>query len=122
MSTAWLPSGFFHAIWTNGSDHDWKKTMVLPEDTGRIAQAFLDAELRALGERAYEREYRCVFDSSDAKAFTWDRIDAAFYTEGPTPPLKPTFGEEDPVIGRQSAFANDPFQPRQFAGKFRSEV
>ena len=30
--------------------------------------------------------------------------------------------EDDPVIGRQSAFANDPFQPRQFAREFWSEV
>ena len=53
-----------------------------------------------------------MFDSSDASAFTWAQIDGAFSTEGPTPPLKPAFGEEDPVIDRQSAFANDPFQPR----------
>ena len=68
MSTAWLSSGFFHDIWTNGSEQDWQKTMVLPEDTGRIPPAFLEAERRALGERAYDREYRCQFDSSDANA------------------------------------------------------
>ena len=33
MSTAWLSSGFFHDIWMNGSEQDWQKTMVLPEDT-----------------------------------------------------------------------------------------
>src|SRR5262245_2836960 len=34
MSTAWLSSGFFHDIWANGSDLDWTKIEVLPEDTG----------------------------------------------------------------------------------------
>ena len=115
MSTAWLSSGFFHDIWTNGSEQDWQKTMVLPEDTGRIPPAFLEAERRALGERAYDREYRCQFDSSDANAFSWDRIDAAFDTEGPTPPLKPAHGEEDPVVARELAFADDPFRPRRSA-------
>src|SRR4051812_14395096 len=98
---------------------DWTKTMVLPEHTGRIPKAFLDAELRALGQRAYDREYRCVFDSSDAAAFTWAQIDGAFSTEGPTPPLKPAFGEEDPVIDPRNAFGYDPFQ-RRFAASLRS--
>ena len=115
MSTAWLSSGFFHDIWTNGSEQDWHKTMVLPEDTGRIPPAFLEAERRAIGERAYDREYRCKFDSSDANAFSWDRIDAAFDTEGPTPPLKPTHGDEDPVVARELAFADDPFMPMRSA-------
>ena len=66
-----------------------------------------------MGERAYDREYRCVFDSSDASAFSWTQIDNAFgAVEGPVPRLKPTDAEEDPVRSRELAFTGDPFAHR----------
>ena len=38
-----------------------------------------------------------------------------FGTREPTPPLKPAQGEEDPVVARELAFADNPFRPRRSA-------
>lgn len=112
-STAWLSSGFFYDTFVNGSSEDWMKLEAKPQDTGRISQAFLDAERRALGPRAYAREYENVFDSDDASVFSLVDIDAAFGTViVPTPPLKPAGATEaglDPVTNTQPAFTRDPF-------------
>ena len=120
MSTAWLSSGFFHDIWTTAASTTGQKTIVLPRTPAgsRRRSSRPNAGARPAGLRSrislHVRQFRRL-------GVHMGQIDGAFSTEGPTPPLKPAFGEEDPVIGRESAFPNDPFQPRQFAATFRSE-
>ena len=67
-------SGFFHDIWIERQrDRTGQKTMVLPEDTEQDLAGVSRCGTKGVGERAYDREYRCEFDSSDANAFSWDQ-------------------------------------------------
>jgi hypothetical protein len=102
-STAWARRGFFHETWAGG-DPAWLRVEARPEQTGRIPASFLAAERRALGERAYSREYENSFDAVDSSAFDFAAIDAAFAPDDPRPAPPPT-AEGETVIRREPAFA-----------------
>jgi hypothetical protein len=101
-STAWARRGFFYETWA-AEDTPWLRVEARPEDTGRIPADFLAAERRALGERAYAREYENSFDATDSAAFALDAIDAAFAPSDPRP-APPPLVEGETILRREPAF------------------
>jgi hypothetical protein len=110
-----MAEGFFHREWSEGSDEDWLKMPVRPEDVPhRISPAFLAAEKRSLGDKVYAREYEVQFGLADNSLFPRAEIDAFFGGAiGAVPPSKSPaeLADPDPII------ASRPFGLRLFDNK-----
>jgi hypothetical protein len=103
ISTPWIKSGFFYEL-DRAQDQGWSYIAVRASEAGIVPPAFLAAERRMLGERAYRREYELAYDSTESLFFDRDAIAAAFgEVEMPAPP-EPA-GDPDPVLHRAPAFS-----------------
>jgi hypothetical protein len=103
ISTPWIKSGFFFEL-DGAQDPGWSYIAVKASEAGIVPTAFLAAERRVLGERAYMREYELEYDSTESLFFDRDAIAAAFgEVELPAPP-EPV-GDPDPVLHRAPAFS-----------------
>jgi len=76
MSTPFGKSGFFYETWVNGGP-EWLRIQVDAYQCPRIARAFLDEELRALGDLAFRQEYMCEFVDAPGAFLSADVIEAA---------------------------------------------
>jgi hypothetical protein len=85
LSSAWGRQGFYFEEWENGGP-EWERVKVTAAECSRIKPEFLEEERRVLGPRIYEREYGCVFSSTDDAAFDYDSVMAAMVPGG-EPPL-----------------------------------
>ena len=72
--------GFFYNTWVD-ADPSWKRIKITAKDCPRIAQSFLDEQLRLLGPTRYAEEYNCEFLDGEDSAFPTDIIDRAFTME-----------------------------------------
>jgi hypothetical protein len=94
ISTPWTRAGWFWEL-DERQDPAWTYVAASIEDTGAIPAEFLAAERRALGERAYAREYLLAYDSTDTLVFSPEALDALF---GVDPAVPPQGEESDPVV------------------------
>jgi hypothetical protein len=79
LSTPAGKRGWFFDAWTGAED--WHRTRVSAKDCPRITQAFLDEELRELGQQRFSEEYGLEFLDPDEGVFPTAIIDAAFTQE-----------------------------------------
>jgi hypothetical protein len=59
LSTPFGQRGFFHREWC--SDNPWRRFRVPWQDCPRIAPAFIDNEVRSMGQSWVDQEYNCLF-------------------------------------------------------------
>lgn len=85
VSSAWAKQGWFYEAWEEGDD--WNKTKITADQCPRISKAFLARERLRKSSSVYDREYNCVFKSSDDAAFDHDSIEAALVEESEYLPL-----------------------------------
>ncbi len=86
LSSAYWEMGFFHETWRHGGE-GWHRVKVTAEECPRISRDFLAEEKDAMGQRLYDREYRCVFSSGDDAVFDYDAIQRAMTTPASGPAL-----------------------------------
>jgi hypothetical protein len=98
ISTAWLKDGEFYRIWSDPAlSQDWRRIQARVEDCSYLDQATLDAERRALGDKAFKREYLSIFGDAEELFFNLASIEAAAGTVSvPVPP--PTAPDDDPIV------------------------
>jgi hypothetical protein len=105
ISTAWLKEGDFYSIWTEGDPRDWLKIRANVNECSYIDQVTLEAERRALGDKAFRREYLSEFGAVQETFFNLDSIEAA--AGGltiPVPPTTPLPPDHDPVVQTAQLF------------------
>jgi hypothetical protein len=80
ISTPFWTSGFFYRIFTDTNEslgEEWSRYHVPATECPRVPQAFLDAELRALGPWWFNSEYMGVFQDPQNSLFHASDIDKA---------------------------------------------
>jgi hypothetical protein len=77
LSTPAGKRGDFYTAWSNGSD-DWHRVEVPASACPRITQAFLNEELRELGQMRFNEEYGLAFLDPTESVFPTAVIEAAF--------------------------------------------
>jgi len=80
LSTPAGKRGDFYAAWSGGSD-DWHRVEVPASACPRITQAFLEEELRELGQMRFNEEYGLAFLDPTESVFPTSVIEAAFTHE-----------------------------------------
>lgn len=103
ISTPWIKGGFFYEL-DRAQDEGWSYIAVRASEAGIVPPAFLAAERRVLGERAFMREYELEYDSTESLFFDRDAIAAAFGGVEMPAPAEPV-GDPDPVLHRERAFS-----------------
>ena len=68
--------GFFYDAWINGGP-EWLRVSVPAGMCPRITRAFLDEELRTMGERWFSQEYLCEFNDAETSLFQSDLVEAS---------------------------------------------
>jgi len=86
LSTPCGRRGWFSDMFHN-EDNDWRQIKITADHCPRISPEFLEQERRSLGERWYNQEYMCSFESSLRQFFSSEEIERAFSTDDP-----PLFG------------------------------
>jgi hypothetical protein len=85
LSTPFGQRGWFFSEWSGPGD--WERVRVTADQVPRITKEFLAEERRALGDRWFNQEYRCSFESTVDAVFSFDDIQAALSAD-----VKPLFG------------------------------
>ena len=80
MSTPFGKSGFFYETWVNGGP-EWLRIQVDAYQCPRISKAFLEEELRALGDLAFRQEYLCEFVDVPSAFLSPDLVDSVVTEE-----------------------------------------
>jgi hypothetical protein len=88
LSTPFGQRGWFHAEWTGGGG--WQRVRVTADQVPRITPEFLAEERRALGDRWFNQEYGCSFESTVDAVFDYRDIQTALSSD--VQPLFPTGG------------------------------
>jgi hypothetical protein len=81
LSTPFGQRGFFYKEWKDFEDNRntiWKGISVTTDECPYMTRSFLQEERLKLGERAYAREYECVFEENEDSVFRMDLIRASF--------------------------------------------
>lgn len=86
-STPWARAGTFYETWTQGGD-DWERHTVPAPLVPRLSTEFLERERRALGDRAYNREYMCQFATLEGGVFDAEQMELLI-----NPSIEPLFPE-----------------------------
>ena len=73
MSTPFLASGHFYAIWHSGSD-EWERFEHPTTECPRVDPAWLEAR-RKEDPLRYNREYLCEFGNPEDSLFTVEMLD-----------------------------------------------
>jgi hypothetical protein len=73
MSTPYLASGHFYAIWHNGND-DWQRFEMPTTECPRVSKEWLEARRRDDPLR-FDREYLCRFGNPEDSLFTVEMLD-----------------------------------------------
>jgi hypothetical protein len=68
LSTPFGRRGFFYQAWTDQAT-DWLRFEVHAEQIPRISQAFLDEEVRTLGQSWFNQEYACSFEAREGLVY-----------------------------------------------------
>lgn len=68
LSTPFGRRGFFYHAWTDQAT-DWLRFEVRAEQIPRISRAFLDEEVRTLGQSWFNQEYACSFEAREGLVF-----------------------------------------------------
>lgn len=76
LSTPWGRRGWFFEAWEYGGP-SWRRFRVPATDCGRISEAFLAEELRALGPLRFGSEFLCEFADTSEAYFASSLIEAA---------------------------------------------
>jgi hypothetical protein len=74
---------WYHDVWADETDPSWKRYKVPATEIPWISKDFLDRELYALGQAAFEEEFLCIFGSGNAGVFDPAQIAAAHDDECP---------------------------------------
>jgi phage FluMu gp28-like protein len=77
LSTPAGKRGDFYAAWSSGSE-DWHRVQVPASACPRITQAFLEEEMRELGQMRFSEEYGLAFLDPTESVFPTAVIEAAF--------------------------------------------
>jgi hypothetical protein len=75
LSTPWGQRGWFFEEWQGCSP--WKRVQITADQCPRIDPAFLAEERASLGDRWFNQEYNCSFESVVGALFTEEVIQAA---------------------------------------------
>jgi len=84
LTTPFGKRGFFYREWTEGQG--WERVKIMADQCPRISKAFLEEELRTLGEWWFKQEYGCEFVDTVNQVFISDLIEQAV-----NPTLQPLF-------------------------------
>ena len=104
LSTAWSTTDPFWRVWADAEDTSWLRIRATADTIERYSDDFLRAEGRALGRRAFRREYYGEPLGSDAAAFDPGAIEALFAAApAAQPAAAPASGER--IVHRAPAFA-----------------
>jgi hypothetical protein len=76
MSTPNGKRGFFYESWEGGGA-EWHRVSVPATECARIPKAFLEEELRAMGDASYRQEYMCEFLDNGRQMFNRDLVRGA---------------------------------------------
>jgi Terminase large subunit, T4likevirus-type, N-terminal/Terminase RNaseH-like domain len=68
LSTPFGRRGFFYRAWEDKAT-DWQRFQVRAEQVRRIGRAFLDEELRTLGQSWFNQEYGCSFEAREGLVY-----------------------------------------------------
>ena len=104
LSTAWSTTDPFWQVWADAEDTSWLRIRATADTIDRYSDGFLRAEERALGRRAFRREYYGEPLGSDAAAFDAGAIEAMFATVPAAQP-SPAPGGAERIVHRAPAFA-----------------
>jgi len=97
LSTAWSHSDPFWNAWS-GDNPNWIRLQATADtDAGLFAPGFLEEERRALGEKAFNREYLGIPGGGEASPFTWDLYQRATQIHVPKVPPGPAFAPPPPA-------------------------
>ena len=91
-------------MWADAEDTSWLRVRATADTIERYSDDFLRAEERALGRRAFRREYHGEPLGSDAAAFDGGMIEAMFAAAPPSHPAAAP-GQGEQVVRRAPAFA-----------------
>lgn len=105
MSTPFGKRGHFFNEWSQGGP-SWERIEVTAEQNPRISPAFLQEELRSLGEWWYRQEYFCQFQDALDQVFSYDDVCAAI-----THDAAPLFTIKDGLAIPDDQFLNTGIQP-----------
>jgi Terminase large subunit, T4likevirus-type, N-terminal len=75
LSTPFGQRGWFYSEWSGTGD--WSRVRVTADQVPRITKEFLAEERRALGDRWFNQEYQCSFESTIDAVFDYRDIQAA---------------------------------------------
>jgi hypothetical protein len=75
LSTPFGKRGWFHDAWH--ADEAWERVRITADQCPRITPEFLNEERKALGERWYNQEFNCSFESVVDAVFNYSDIQAA---------------------------------------------
>jgi hypothetical protein len=81
LSTAWSRTDPFWTAWSDGDPH-WIRLQATAE-TAPFTSEFLEAERRALGDHAFEREYYGIPQGGHASPFSWELYERATWVRAP---------------------------------------
>jgi Terminase large subunit, T4likevirus-type, N-terminal len=104
LSTAWSRTDPFWTAWSD-DDPSWIRLQATAEIAG-LSPAFLDQELRALGQHAFAREYFGIPQGGHASPFTWDLYERATQVRVPLVRAGPAF---DPPVQDNGIPVANPF-------------
>ncbi len=105
LSTAWTTTDPFWQVWADVADTSWVRIRATADTIARYSPDFLGAEERALGRRAFRREYHGEPLGSDAAAFDGRLVTALFDCQRADQPSGSTELPPEQVVTRSLAFA-----------------
>jgi hypothetical protein len=105
LSTAWTTTDPFWQVWADAADTSWVRIRATADTIARYSPDFLGAEERALGRRAFRREYHGEPLGSDAAAFDGGLIEGLFGYAPTGQPAAPEAVTGEEIISRTPAFA-----------------
>jgi hypothetical protein len=96
LSTAWSRTDPFWTAWAS-DDSTWIRLKATADaDPTLYAAKFLEQELQALGEHAFNREFLGIPGGNEASPFTWDLYEQATQIHSPLAPAGPAFHPPPP--------------------------
>lgn len=105
LSTAWSRTDPFWTAW-DSDDASVIRLRATAEVPGLFAEAFLEQELRALGEHTFKREYLGIPLGAETSPFGWDLFERATYIH--TPLVAP--GSDFAPVGAPAVPLANPFR------------